>query len=291
MLTGYHLRLSLGLRTQATIPVMPHSPISRRQALSTLLIAGTAGALASRLLGAASPGQAPSTNRRVLFWGGQGGLHRPKEQFERISPTLLSAGYSVDYAGEDDNQKINDENLARYDAILVYNQSSAPKITISQVDSLYRFAEAGKGIVFCHMSIVAGSESDRYYRLVGGVFLGHGNGEFVPVGSPDSTTLPNGTEARENIRLDYMDTSHPALKGVERFSAWDETFTLKSDPGITVLQHRPKMDDPASNWTWVREQGKGRIYYCAYGHDQNTWGHAAYQKQLATALNWVTKQT
>lgn len=270
---------------------MPKPIISRRQALSTLLIGGAAGALATRLLGDDHPSVTAKTpHRRVLFWGGQGGLHRPKEQFERSLPIFAAAGYAVDYAGEDDNRQINDETLANYDAILVYNQSHSPKISSNQVDSLYRFAEAGKGIVFCHMTIVAGSDSDLFYRLIGGVFLGHGNGDFVPVGSPNSTTLPNGTEARENIRLDFMDTSHPALKGVESFSAWDETFTLKTDPGVTVLQHRPKMDDPASNWTWVREQGTGRIYYCAYGHDQNTWGHAAYQKQLTVALDWVTKQ-
>ncbi len=30
-------------------------------------------------------------------------------------------------------------------------------------------------------------------------------------------------------------------------------------------------------WTWVRNQGKGRVFYTAYGHDQRTWNNPGFQ--------------
>ena len=29
-------------------------------------------------------------------------------------------------------------------------------------------------------------------------------------------------------------------------------------------------------WTWVRTQGKGRVFYTAWGHDQRTWSHPGF---------------
>ena len=36
-------------------------------------------------------------------------------------------------------------------------------------------------------------------------------------------------------------------------------------------------------WTWVRTQGKGRIFYTAYGHDERTWSNPGFQSSIENA--------
>lgn len=209
---------------------------------------------------------------KVLFWGGQSGIHNPQEQGNRFITAMKAVGIEVVYAGEIDNSGINDANLSKYDALVSYQQSGSPSITNSQIDALYRFVESGKGIIFTHMSIVAGAESDRYNKLVGGYFLDHGNGAYYA----------------QPIQIDSSDISHPAFKGTPVWTSWDETYVNQIYPGSTVLQHRALQDKAPSDWTWVRNQGKGRVYYTSWGHDSNSWGNAGFMKQLEIALGYVT---
>jgi uncharacterized protein len=210
---------------------------------------------------------------KVLFWGGQSGIHNPQEQGNRFIASMKLVGISVDYAGAMDNSGINDANLSKYDAIVAYQQSGSPAITNSQIDVLYKFVESGKGLIFTHMTIVAGAESDRYNKLIGGYFIDHGNGTYY--GQP--------------IQIDSNNISHPAFSGTPVWTSWDETYLNKIYPGSIVLQHRALQDKGPSDWTWVREQGKGRVYYTSWGHDSNSWGNAGFMKQLEIALGYVTE--
>jgi type 1 glutamine amidotransferase len=51
------------------------------------------------------------------------------------------------------------------------------------------------------------------------------------------------------------------LDGIQPFQVWDETHVhTKINPDKTVLMER--VDDSGREpWTWVREQGKGRVFY------------------------------
>lgn len=210
---------------------------------------------------------------KVLFWGGQSGIHNPQEQGNRFIAAMKTVGIQVDYTGAMDNSGINDGNLAKYDAIVSYQQSGAPEITNAQIASLYKFVESGKGIIFTHMSLVAGAASGNYGKLIGGYFVDHGNGSYY--GQP--------------IVIDSSDDSHPALSGTPAWTSWDETYVNAIYPGSRVLQHRGAQDKGPSDWTWVREQGKGRVYYTSWGHDANSWGNPGFMKQLEIALAYVTE--
>jgi len=39
-------------------------------------------------------------------------------------------------------------------------------------------------------------------------------------------------------------------------------------------------------WTWVRTQGKGRVFYTASGHDQRTWGEPEFVQLLKSGILW-----
>ena len=74
---------------------------------------------------------------------------------------------------------------------------------------------------------------------------------------------------------------HPVMKGLKPFH----------DLGRDLRPHqaqrrRPHVLQSASTgdgrepWTWVRTQGKGRVFYTAYGHDERTWGNPGFQTSM-----------
>jgi putative membrane-bound dehydrogenase-like protein len=44
--------------------------------------------------------------------------------------------------------------------------------------------------------------------------------------------------------------------------------------------------DRREAWTWVRNQGKGRVFYTAYGQDQRTWSQPAFHALIRNAILW-----
>src|SRR5262249_52384517 len=74
------------------------------------------------------------------------------------------------------------------------------------------------------------------------------------------------------------------------FESWDETYvhTRHNEAGRTVLEYR--VDGTTKEpWTWVRTQGRGRVFYTAWGHDQRTWGNAGFHDLLERGIRWATR--
>ena len=60
------------------------------------------------------------------------------------------------------------------------------------------------------------------------------------------------------MTAEIVQSSHPAMQGVQPFTTWDETvtFTKQNTTDRTVLMER--VDGTGRTpWTWVRNQGKG----------------------------------
>ena len=52
-----------------------------------------------------------------------------------------------------------------------------------------------------------------------------------------------------------------------------------------VLQGDP-IEQPEP-WTWVRTQGKGRVFYTASGHDQRVWSNQGFHQLLKSGILWA----
>ena len=129
------------------------------------------------------------------------------------------------------------------------------------------FVESGKGVVALHSASDMFGGSERYTTLIGA--------QSQRQGAPSEFTA------------EIVQSSHPAVQGVQPFATWDETvtFTKQNATDRTVLMER--VDGTGRTpWTWVRNQGKGRVFYTAYGHDQRTWNNPAFQTLVERAVVW-----
>src|SRR5581483_980772 len=48
--------------------------------------------------------------------------------------------------------------------------------------------------------------------------------------------------------------------------------------------------DKKEPWTWVRTQGKGRVFYTAWGHDQKTWSNPGFHELVERGIRWSVGQ-
>ena len=214
-----------------------------------------AAALPRAQAGAAAP-------VKVLFLGHHS-EHHNSAKFEPMLATALAAEkISFDYS--EDPADLNAAKLAQYDALMIYANHTT--ITPDQEKSLLDFVEGGKAFLPIHAASFCFQNSPAYIALVGAQFQKHGTGEFT---------------------AEIVKPDHPVMKGLQPFQVWDETYVhTKHNQDRTVLMERV---DAAGRepWTWVRTQGKGRVFYTAYGHDERVWGHPMFHKLILNAIRWA----
>jgi type 1 glutamine amidotransferase len=72
---------------------------------------------------------------------------------------------------------------------------------------------------------------------------------------------------------------------------WDETYVHNKHNPVdrTVLMERVDAEGKEP-YTWVRTQGKGRVFYTAYGHDERTWSKPEFERMLQNAVLWVVDE-
>ena len=211
------------------------------------------------------PQPAAPAKLKVLFLGDSAG-HRPAERFKQLQPVLAKRGIDLTYT--DKLEDLNAKTLGGYDALMVF--ANHTKIAPEQEKALLEYVESGKGFVPLHCASFCFLNSPKYIEMVGAQFRSHGTGTF---------------------RTDVVKADHPIMKGFKSFGSWDETYvhTKHNDKGRTVLEVRAE-GDLKEPWTWVREQGKGRVFYTAWGHDQRTWGHPGFHNLVERGVRWACGQ-
>lgn len=199
---------------------------------------------------------------KILFLG-DNGHHRPAERFRQLQPVLAGRGIDLTYTDRAD--ALNPQTLAGYDGLIVY--ANVDTITPAQEKALLAFVEGGKGFIPIHCASYCFRNSPKYVELVGAQFKSHQTGVF---------------------RTTITEPTHPIMKGFHGFESWDETYvhTKHHTQGRTVLEYRAEKEGKEP-WTWVRTQGKGRVFYTAWGHDERTWGNPGFQNLIERGIRWA----
>ena len=174
------------------------------------------------LLGCSTSRKAPDSRassveaRRaeVLFLGHNSKHHDSYKYAPWLSIKLFRSGVNMTYAS--DLSAITDENLGKYDGLIIYaNYNELPK---DKEAVLQRFVEKGKGLIPLHSASGCFRDSEWYIRTIGGAFESHKTGTF-------KNTIVNN--------------AHPVMAGIGEFETWDETYVHKNlNPDITVLGER-----------------------------------------------------
>src|SRR5699024_9736528 len=198
----------------------------------------------------------------VLFLGHDSEHHNSEAYAPILASALADDGINFTYTENPDD--LNEENLAKYDALLLY--ANHEEITDSQEQALLNFVENGKGFLPIHSASFCFRNSEAFVDLVGAQFKEHGTGTFT---------------------ADIINRDHPITEDLEEFETWDETYihTMHNEENRTVLMEH-EGEDYTEPWTWVRTQGDGKVFYTAYGHDERTWTKPGFQELVKNGIIW-----
>ncbi|MDH5398239.1 MAG: ThuA domain-containing protein [Cyclobacteriaceae bacterium] len=197
----------------------------------------------------------------VLFLGHDSKHHDSEQYLPILASHVAKKGINFTYTSSPES--FNAKNLARFDAVMVY--ANHDSISSEQEKALLDFVAGGKGFLPIHCASYCFRNSDEYIKLVGAQFKSHGLDSF-------STAI--------------LDVAHPVTAGFQGFETWDETYVHeKHNADRTVLMERTE-GDHTEPWTWVRQHGKGKVFYTAYGHDDKTWENPGFLDLLERAIVW-----
>jgi len=137
--------------------------------------------------------------------------------------------------------------------------------------------QPGKGFVGTHSATDTFKEYAPYYDMIGGTFDGH----------------PWGAGSR--VTISVHDQNHPASKpwGAE-FSIQDEIYQFRhwAPQNVRVLMSlnmaRCELKRPRHvPIAWVKEYGRGKVFYLSLGHREDVWTNEKYQASLLGGINWI----
>jgi type 1 glutamine amidotransferase len=179
-----------------------------------------------------------------------------------------------------DMNEFKPENLNQFDAVC-FNNTTKLKFDEPLRKSLMEFVKGGKGIVGIHAA------TDNFYdwpeaaEMMGGQFTAH----------------PWGAGATVTIKID--EPNHPLMAafGGKGFKIKEEIYCTRA-PFYSRSKQRVLMsldmndpntrnvkgvtpEDMDTGISWVKDYGKGRIFYCSLGHNHDvTWNPAVLQHYL-----------
>lgn len=213
------------------------------------------------LSGCASSDNSPR-RAEVLFLGHKSEHHHSDKYAPWLAIRLFQDGINLTYTTSLDD--LNEENLAKYDGLIIY--ANHDSISSSQESALKNFVEGGKGLIPLHCATGCFKNSDWYIEAIGGQFASHEVGHF---------------------KATIVDSTHEVMQGIPEFTTWDETYVhQRLNPDMTVLTERVE-GDHREPYTWLRQQGKGRVFYTAYGHNDSTWTNGAFLDLVTNGVLWA----
>ena len=207
------------------------------------------------------PGENIPRKIEILFLGHSSEHHDSETYLPYLASTLSHKGINFTYT--DELASINSENLARYDALAIY--ANHDEIKPSQEKALINYVKGGGGLIPIHCASYCFRNSDEYIKMVGAQFASHDTGVFS---------------------LEIIDEQHPICKNWKSFSTWDETYGHTKHSRKQVLMERVE-GEHREPYTWIKEYGKGKVFYTALGHDLRTWTQKPFHDLIYQGILWI----
>lgn len=198
----------------------------------------------------------------ILVLGHESEHHNSEKLMMYLSTPLFQKGINLTYTA--DVNDLNEETLYNYDGLMIY--ANHDSISPAQEAALKDYVQSGKALIPIHSASYCFRNSDWYVSAVGGQFSKHGDGRFTAT---------------------IVDKTHPIMNGIEEFETWDETYVHTAiNPDKQVLMERVDGNN-REPYTWIRNEGDGRVFYTAYGHNEETWKQPEFHELVANGILWA----
>jgi type 1 glutamine amidotransferase len=171
------------------------------------------------------------------------------------------------------------ESLAQFDGVMFI--STTGELPIPDLGVFLDWLKAGHAFVGVHAATDTLKSSDAYVAMVGGNFAGH-------------PWLASGEHGFVN-----HEPTHPVVAMYpERFRWKDEIYQYgpryQPENVRVLLSIDMAASSPKMPWhvpvSWVRDYGRGRVFYTNLGHNDATWKDEAFRTHLTSGIAWSLGQ-
>src|SRR6185436_1146409 len=158
-------------------------------------------------------------------------------------------------------------------------ESGLFEVECTQDAAFEEWLKSGKAMIGVHSSTDTFGGFKPYFSLINGTFDGH------PWGSGETCTMT------------VHETSHVVAKPwPAEFQIKDEIYQYRNyDPKSVRVLYSLNMAKCKTKQPyhvpvcWVREFGKGRLFYTNLGHNEGTWQNPQFKEHLLTGIRWALK--
>ncbi len=255
---------------------------------------------------------APSTSlaadahspRSLLFFNRSVSFQHPVVEVKEGKPCFaetilrpICKAHDWELVSTKDGEFFTPENIAKFDAFLFYTQgdlaaeNSKDGSKPMSKEGKQAFLDAvrdGKGFVGFHcasdtfhsdgdkLDAQPAGKRDPYIDMVGGEFIIHG--------SQQQTTMT------------VVDPKFPGARSLgPSFKKTEEWYSLKNfadDLHVLLVNETKGMHDkcydrPPYPASWIRNYGKGRVFYTSMGHREDVWTSPQFQSLVVGGITWA----
>jgi uncharacterized protein len=219
--------------------------------------------------------------RRLLYLTTSAGFrHDVLPLSQQVLRDIGTRAGSFDIVATEDLTMVTRDTLARFDAIAFFT-SGELALDDGQKAALLDFIRAGKGFIGIHSATDTLYAWPEYGAMIGAYFDGH--------------------PWHQEVTLRIEDAGHPATRSLP--AAWrvnDEIYQFRNwsrgDVHVLISLDATSVDTHAAGvnrsdgdfaLTWTRQEGRGRVFYTALGHEAAVWQDARFQQLLLGGIQWA----
>jgi uncharacterized protein len=243
----------------------------------------------------------PPSTRRLLFFNRSVGFQHSVVQVKDGKPcyaeTILQPickEHGWELVSTKDGTVFTPENIAKFDAFLFYTQGDllseeskdgSHPMSKEGKEAFLEAIKNGKGFVGFHCASDTFHSSpqlweaqpvgkrDPYIDMVGGEFIVH--------------------QSQQETTMTAVDPKFPGAK--HSFKMLEEWYSLKNfadDLHVLLVNETKDMHDkcyarPPYPASWIRNYGKGRVFYTSMGHREDVWTRPEFQELVVGGIKWA----
>lgn len=182
---------------------------------------------------------------------------------------------------------LNAKNLDFFDAVFFFGAGPGTLTEQQMADLLAFVRDDGKGFVAAHTGDNAYQQYPEYREMIGGLW---------------NHPWTKAEQLEINLPVVIEDASHPAMQSLpSSFTVFDEAAVHQAPYSRDNVRVLASLDlasvDPALGRdpendrdvpiAWVRDYGKGRVFYSTLGHSDQSWDNPQVQQMFHDAIRWA----
>lgn len=244
-----------------------------------------------KIKAAAPPKPVVEAPRRkmLVFWRCEGFFHGSIPVVNRAMEEMGRKTGLYDVVVTDDYSYFAPEKLKQFDAICLNNTTGLkfdPKKTPERCKALLDFVNSGKGIVGVHAATDNFKQWPDGEEMMGGKFTGHpwgGGGTWaIKIDEPKHPLTAPFKGKAFKIKDEIYRTEPPLYSRSKQLVLMSLDM---SDPATKSKASKPS--DADTGISWVKNVGKGRVFYCSLGHNNEIMYNPAIMQHYLAGIQFA----